>query len=119
MRKISGGAVRSGTRGVQGGCDRRIDVIVKMQKNRWRSGGVRSGGGGAGQAGWNRRIEVIVKMQKQSGGCRGSVVGGGGWSGVGWGLVRGRGWLVARLRVGGDVGYVGCEPRIEGVVQCT
>ena len=23
------------------------------------------------------------------------------------------------LGVGGDVGYVGCEPRIEGIVQCT
>ena len=23
------------------------------------------------------------------------------------------------LRVGGDVGYGGCEPRIEGIVQCT
>ena len=27
--------------------------------------------------------------------------------------------LVARLGVGGDVGYGGCEPRIEGIVQCT
>ena len=24
----------------------------------------------------------------------------------------------AMLGVGGDVGYVGCEPRIEGIVQC-
>ena len=23
------------------------------------------------------------------------------------------------LGVGGDVGYGGCEPRIEGIVQCT
>ena len=23
------------------------------------------------------------------------------------------------LEVGGDVGYGGCEPRIEGIVQCT
>ena len=23
------------------------------------------------------------------------------------------------VRVGGDVGYGGCEPRIEGIVQCT
>ena len=36
---------------------------------------------------------------------------GGGWS-------RG-GWLVAMLGVGGDVGYGGCEPRIESIVQCT
>ena len=40
-----------------------------------------------------------------------------------WGMV----WLVggvrvdvnAMLGVGGDVGYWGCEPRIEGIVQCT
>ena len=25
----------------------------------------------------------------------------------------------AMLGVGGDVGYRGCEPRIEGIVQCT
>ena len=31
----------------------------------------------------------------------------------------GGGWLVAMLGVGGDVGYGGCEPRIEGIVQCT
>ena len=48
----------------------------------------------------------------QSGG--GVVGGGGGGFGQGW-----RGWLVARLRVGGDVGFVGCEPRFEGFVQCT
>ena len=31
----------------------------------------------------------------------------------------GGGWLVAMLGVGGDVGYGGCEPRIEGIVQCS
>ena len=36
----------------------------------------------------------------------------GGWSGGG-------GWLVVRLGVGGDVGYGGCGPRIERIVQCT
>ena len=25
----------------------------------------------------------------------------------------------AMLGIGGDVGYGGCEPRIEGIVQCT
>ena len=44
-----------------------------------------------GQGGCEPRIEVIVKMQR----------------------------LVARLGVGGDVGYGGCKPRIEGIVQCT
>ena len=43
--------------------------------------------------------------------------GGGGLEvGVGRG---GGGWLVAMLMVGGDVGYGGCEQRIEGFVQCT
>ena len=27
--------------------------------------------------------------------------------------------VIAMLGVGGDVGYEGCEPRIEGIVQCT
>ena len=52
--------------------------------------------------------------------------GGGGGSvaeGVRWGGgVGGAGVRVdvnAMLGVGGDVGYGGCEPRIEGIVQCT
>ena len=52
--------------GGQGGCERRIEVIVKMrEKNRvgrewiWVGGGV--------QGGCERRIEVIVKMRKKSG----------------------------------------------------
>ena len=43
--------------------------------------------------------------------------------GVRWGdLVGDVGFRVdvkAMLGVGGDVGYGGCEPRIEGIVQCT
>ena len=34
-------------------------------------------------------------------------------------MVEGRGWFVGMLGVGGDVGYGVCEPRIEGIVQCT
>ena len=37
------------------------------------------------------------------------------WSRVGGGF---RVDVNAMLRVGGDVGYGGCEPRIEGIVQC-
>ena len=56
--------------------------------------------------------------------------GGGGGFGSGGGQVWGV-WLVggggggvrvdvnAMLGVGGDVGYGGCEPGIEGIVQCT
>ena len=43
-----------------------------------------------------------------------------GMAGRGVGVGRGGGgWLVARLEVGSNVGYGGCEPRIEGIVQCT
>ena len=66
-----GGGGGSGREGVgQGGCERRIEVIVNMQKSR---GGVRWGGG---QGGCERRNEVIVNMQKSRG--RGGPVGGGG-----------------------------------------
>ena len=42
----------------------------------------------------------------------GQMGGGSGW----WGV---RVDVNAMLGVGGDVGYGGCEPRIEGIVQCT
>ena len=71
--------------GHQGGCERRIEVFVKIQKKIW---GVGSGGGGrvggGGQGGCERRIEVFVKIQKKKffffGGVRGGEgrVGGGG-----------------------------------------
>ena len=49
--------------GGQGGCEQRIEVIVKMQKKK-RSEGVWVGGG---QGGCEHRIEVIVKMKKVCG----------------------------------------------------
>ena len=63
-------------------------------------GGFRSGVGGTGVC--VHRIEVIVKMQKKSRGP-------------------GRGWrlLVGSKEVVGDVQYWGCEPRVEGIVNCT
>ena len=82
-------------------------------------GGVGLGGG---QGGCEQRIEVFVKIQKKNfffwGG--GSVAEGvrcgreGGLVGGGVGVD-----VNAMLGVGGDVGYGGCEPRIEGIVQCT
>ena len=46
-------------------------------------------------------------------------IGGGGSGGSGWW----GGWVRvdvnARLGVGGDVVYMGCEPRVEGIVQGT
>ena len=69
------------------------------------------GSGLGGQVGCERRIEVF-----------GIFFGGGVGRGVRWGvgLVRGvRVDVNAMLGVGGDVGYGGCEPRKEGIVQYT
>ena len=82
-------------------------------------GGVWVGGGsgwGGGQGGCERRIEVFGKFTKKIGG------GGSGGEAVRWGvgLVGGvRMDVNAMLGVGGDLGYGGCEPRIDGVIQCT
>ena len=81
--------------------------------------GVRFGGGG--QGGCERRIEVFGKIHKkkiggggEGGGREGGSVGGWGWWGGG-----GQGGCERNVGVGVDVGYGGCEPRIEGIVQCT
>ena len=73
----------------QGGCERRIEVFVKIQKKNFFGGwggvvGEGVGVGLGGQSGSERRIEVFVKIQKKNwgGGSGGSVWGGG---------VRGRG----------------------------
>ena len=47
----------------------------------------------------------------------GGVGRGGGQVGVG--LVGGQGGCECNVGGRGDVGYGGCEPRIEGIVQCT
>ena len=78
-------------------------------------GGLGRGVGLGGQGGCERRIEVFGKIhEKKSGGIKrgGGQVGGR----VGGGV---RVDVNAMLGVGGDVGYGGCEPRIEGIVQCT
>ena len=54
----------------QGGCEQRIEVIVKMQKQK--SGGPCVGWGG--QFGCERRNEVIKEMQKRQGVSRGGMV---------------------------------------------
>ena len=63
--------------GGQGGCERRIEVFVKIQKKM--GGGGWSGGRGrvgGGQGGCDRRIEVFGKIHKKN--CGGGVGGGGG-----------------------------------------
>ena len=71
--------------GGQSGCERRIEVFVKIPKKKfWRGGrwgGGRWGGGsGEGHGGCERRIEVFVKIQKKKffGGGGGGRGGGGG-----------------------------------------
>ena len=84
-----GGGVGVGLGG-QGGCERRIEVFVKIQKKDYfflGGWGVRWGVGGGvgvglgGQSGCERRIEVFVKIQKKKyffwGGSVGGGVGGG------------------------------------------
>ena len=101
---------------------------MKIQKIK--NGGGSGGGGGGrvvgvglgGQGGCERRIEVFGKIHtKKFGGGAGR---GGGRKGRG---VRCGVGLVGEVRVdenamlgvGCGVGYGGCEPRIEGIVQCT
>ena len=66
--------------GVQGGCERRIEVFVKIQKKKFGGGSGGSGGGSGmgGQGECERRIEVFVKIQKKNWG-RGVGRGGSGW----------------------------------------
>ena len=62
----------------------------------------------------NEELMFLGKFTKKKSGGGGS--GGGGRVGGGGGV---RVDVNAMLGVGGDVGYGGCEPRIEGIVQCT
>ena len=71
--------------GGQGGCERRIEVFVKIQKNVI-FGGVGGGGGlgrvggsayGGGQGGCERRIEVFGKIHKKENRGGGQVGGSG------------------------------------------
>ena len=61
----------------------------------------------------NEELKFLGKFTKKKIGGRGGQVGGG------VGSVGVRVDVNAMLGVGGDVGYGGCEPRIEGIVQCT
>ena len=68
----------------QSGCERRIEVFVKIQKKKIFWGGGVGGGWGRGQGGCERRIEGFVKIQKKNFG----------WGGGGRGVSGGSGWGV-------------------------
>ena len=68
--------------GGQSGCERRIEVFVKILGGGGVGGSVGGVGLGGGQSGCERRIEVFVKIQKKK------ILGGGG-SGVSGGGVGG------------------------------
>ena len=78
---------------------------------------VGGGGGGSVRRGFCENSKRIFffwggGLGGRVGGEGGGQVGGSGW----WGV---RVDVNAMLGVGGDVGYRGCEPRIEGIVQRT
>ena len=60
-----GGGVRGGRGRGQGGCERRIEVFVKIQKkNIFFGGGVRGGGGvGGGGVGGGVRVDVNEELK--------------------------------------------------------
>ena len=73
--------------GGQSGCERRIEVFVKIQKKKfflggggrgWVGGQWGVGVGLGGQSGCERRIEVFVKIQKKKNFFFGGVGSGGG-----------------------------------------
>ena len=74
-----------------GGCERRIEVFVKIQKKIWGGGGL-VGGVGLGGSGWMLRKNLNFcenskkKLGERVGGSGGRSVGGGGLGG-------GSGWM--------------------------
>ena len=67
----------------------------------------------------NEELKLLWKCKKigegRGWGGGSGPAGDGGSRGWGWS----RGLVGSNVGVGGDVGYGGCEPRIEGIVQCT
>ena len=47
--------------GGQSGCERRIEVFVKIQKKKWGGGSV--GGGGGSGSGWGVRVDVNEELK--------------------------------------------------------
>ena len=105
--------------GGQGGCERRIEVFVKIQKKMGGEGGRVGGSGWGVRVDVNEELKFLGRFTKKWGGGRE----GGSRGGVRWGdRVGGGGVRVdvnAMLGVEGVVGNRRFEPRIEGIVQCT
>ena len=81
--------------GGQGGCEQRIEFFFFFL-----------GGGGGGGGMCLKNLSYCENAKKRRKKCKKK------WGG-------GVGWLVARLRVVGDVQYWGCKQRIEGIVKRT
>ena len=84
-KKFLVGGSAGGRVGGQGGCERRIEVFVKIKRRNNLGGRGRGRVGGGGQGGCDRRIEVFWKIHKKK-------FGGGRFRGGG-GRVRGLGWM--------------------------
>ena len=95
-----------------------MDVkFLEKIKKKWEGVGGSGRGGRVGgvRVNVNKELKFLGKFTKKIGGEgreRRGLGGGSGWTGV-------RVDVNAMLGVGVDVGYGGCEPRIEGIVQCT
>ena len=49
--------------GGQSGCERRIEVFVKIQKKNWGGGGGSAGVGGGSGSGWGVRVDVNEELK--------------------------------------------------------
>ena len=125
-KKIQGGGVGRGQVWGSGWWgERRIEVFVKIKKKKNFFWGGRGGGGGGGwiRVDVNEELKFLGKLTtkifREGGGREGGVWRGGGQVGGGEGRVGGgvRVDVNAMLGVEGDVGYGGCESRIESIVQ--
>ena len=61
---MGGVGLGGGVRGGQGGCERRIEDFLKIQKKKNWGGGMLEVGGDVGYGGCEPRIESIVNVQK-------------------------------------------------------
>ena len=60
---MGGGGVGGVGLGGQGGCERRIEVFVKIQKKKIGGGGLGGGSVGGQGSGWGVRVDVIEELK--------------------------------------------------------